>query len=98
MTSAQKARVALLIESKGCDGRTAPIGRLCRGYRVLMGTSSEVNSLARPCFGSTSFGKLLKQRDSTHQLCIQCFKAIATLFVALPIRYSTLALGVQMSA
>ena len=31
----------------------------------------------------TSLGKLLKQQDSAHRLCIQCFKAIITLFVAL---------------
>ena len=37
----------------------------------------------QPCAGFMMLGMLLKQWDSAHQLCIQCFKAIATLFVAL---------------
>ena len=48
-----------------------------------MGTSPGVTAPARPRFGSTALGMLIKQRDSAHQLCIQCFEAMVTLFVVL---------------
>ena len=61
-----------------------PHGNFLRGY--LASTTS---------LRLTLLGKLLKQRDRAHQLCIQCFGAIDTVFIALTIRYSILALSVQ---
>ena len=61
-----------------------PHGNFLRGY--LASTTS---------LRLTSLGKLLKQWDRARQLCIQCFEAIDTLFVALTIRSSILALVVQ---